>query len=165
MIDKLRYQIQTRRHFEPHKQNQVSKDDLVKILKGEVRNPHKMKRPNSTTDYGYFIICNIDLDNLQEEKERKVEGGMIDNLFYKSQWFGQFKVESKSSIVIPNEIEINFRPKRGLALVGERKDSVWSGGGFYQCDKNLGERILTSNISLNTMVELVREIRTIYKLH
>jgi hypothetical protein len=158
MIDELRYQIQTRRYFEPQKQNYVDKNNLVKILKGEVRNPHKMRRPNSTTDYGYFIICNIELDNLHEEKERKFDSGMIDELFYKSQWFGQFEVESESSIIIPNEVEIDISPKRNLAIASERKGSVWSGGGFYQCDKNWGERILTSDVSLNEMLELVKEV-------
>lgn len=154
--DKLKYSIKTLGYLEPYQQTHITRKDLIKILEGKVRNPHAIKG-FSDTDYAYFIICNNNLQELQERKERQFKSGVIDTLFYKSQWFGQFTVESESSIIIPNKTEINFNPFESRAIVSKRNTPAWSSEGFYQYDKNLGERILTSDIPLTEMLELVKE--------
>lgn len=158
MFDKIRYQIKTYNYFEPYDETTVDSDDLLKILRGKVRNPHTLENPKSTTDYGYFVICNVGIGKLQGTKERKFECSMIEDIFYKSQWFGQFECDSGSSIVIPNKYEIHLSSDNNLAFVSERTDCVWYGGGFYQCDKNDGDRILTTDVSLDEMVGLVKKV-------
>ncbi|MBT4936724.1 hypothetical protein HON22_02290 [Candidatus Peregrinibacteria bacterium] len=156
IMQELKYKIKTQNYFEPYNQNYINREDLAKVLRGEVRNPHKIERIGSHTDYAYFIICNTGLSELKEEKERKFNGNMID-FFYNSQWFGQFTVDSGLSIIIPNAIEINCDPIKNYAITSKREDPAWSKEGFYQCDKNWNEKILTSNVTLNEMITLVRD--------
>lgn len=157
MLEKIKYKFSTKNYFEPREKNTVNSADLLKILSGEVRNPHKLIKPKTTTDYAYFIVSSAGLPELELDIERRFKSEEIDNIFYKSQWFGQFTCESSSEIVIPNRHVIGFDNK-GNVLAQPRTDCVWNGGGFFQGDKNYSTKILVSNVNLDGMLKLVRQI-------
>jgi len=173
-FEKEQYYLQTINYFNPHEECFVSEEDFIKILKGNVTNPHKLNNPKTTTDYDYFIISNQGLEELNEKRKRKFEGNMVMkkslfrsddedpnlNLCYRSQWFGLFSVESDSSIIIPNQIEFIFNSKRKMAIKQEKKTSAWNGGGRYQLDKNEGTNLLISNLTQIEIENLMKEIYT-----
>ncbi|MDH3352982.1 MAG: hypothetical protein OEL87_00865 [Nanoarchaeota archaeon] len=157
MLGGIKYRLSTRNYFKPSEKNMVGHSDLLKILEGEVRNPHRANNPKTTTDYAYFVVSNAGLPELELDIERRFKSEEIDSMFYKSQWFGQFTCESSSEIVIPNRHVIGFDNK-GNVLAQPRTDCVWNGGGFFQGDKNYSTRILVSNVNLDDMLKLVRQI-------
>jgi hypothetical protein len=162
-LDRLKYKYQTKNYFEPHIQTQVDESDLAKILQGQVINPRKIEKPNSTTDFSYFIICNNELNNSDETKKLKFDGDMIDDLFNVSEWFGLFKLEFGSGIVVPNEYQFKFSPKHKSIFKYRLQRSAWAGGGFYQADKNTGTKILTSNISKDNLIFMFESLYNIEK--
>jgi len=154
-INKLRreYQQETQEYFNPDKSTFISKDYLIKIFSGQVLNPNRQKNPESCPDYSYLVVCNIGLDELSEDKQHVFEGEYQD-LFMKSQWFACFSTGLESAITIPKRGQILFQPQIYIRTIQE--EFHFYAGSDFQYDHILDKKILTTDISLENMIKLLK---------
>jgi len=155
-FNKLRkeYKLQTQGYFEPQKFNFVSRDNLIKIFEEKVVNPNRIQNPEVCSAYSYLVVCNIGIDELNEDKEYRFETG-YDDLFMKSQWFAYFSTDLENAIAIPNKGQILFKPQTYVRNIQE--ESHFYGGSDFQFDKIVQERVLTTAVSLENMIVLLKE--------
>ncbi|PLW80394.1 hypothetical protein C0585_02890 [Candidatus Woesearchaeota archaeon] len=145
-------------YFEPDVTNKVYVKDFLKILNGNVKNPHHKKNPSSQTEYAYFIVSgNKELNDVIASNNHTFQNEFKD-LFYKSNWFGQFKINTESSIIVPYSIEILFNKDTAIAIEND-KNRFEGIGGSYQLDKHYKQKTLITDISLDEMIHLFRNVK------
>lgn len=127
--------------FDPLKALTVSKQDLAKIVSGKIKNPNK------GVDYAFFVAAT---DKLTEPRRVDSMDNAVD-FFYDCSWFGKFYCERDSRIVIPYSEVICFDPTNKLVVRENVKGNVWSGGGYFQLDKEFWDIVLPSKVSVDEM--------------
>lgn len=157
MLNKIRYKLKTRNYFHPEKYADVGEEEFMKILKGDVFNPH---HPNA--DYTYMVL-GVSKDsplNCWVGTEWGVNGYW--NAHENALWYGKFCCEHSSRIIIPGEIEINFNPNSrfsfGRASLESFKGKPWYGGGFMQLDKDLRNKVLVSDLSASKVIRCFNSV-------
>ena len=170
------YYINSKSFFDYKCKSLVDESDFEKILKGQIVNSSRFEGHN--VDCSFFLVSRIGLsafDNYTETKTFHKFPNIIDNEFYNSEWFGYFWDLSESHIVIPNEKWIQMKyndpinPKNVYSirhnqkiLIDDFKGSVWAGGGSFQYDKNLDDKVLVTDISVSRMKEIVKDVFSSY---
>lgn len=153
MLDNLRYKLKTRNYFHPEKSIEVAEEDFVKILKGEVFNPNF---PNA--DYAYMVVGVSKNSPLNSWAGQKWEVNSYENAHECALWYGKFCCEYSSRIIVPKKLEIDFNPHSNFPLgkfyIENFTGWPWAGGGFMQTDKDIFNRTLVSDLSIERVLDL-----------
>ena len=144
-----------RNYFNPEKTNEVVREDLVKILRGEV------------VDNIWYMVVSVPREHPFNSWAGQDFGSNGHDLCWEDNsvhWYGKFAVDQTSAIVVPKKLEIEFdykQPRRvGRVLVSElRRAPHWTGG-FLQSDKDCFTKTLVTDINRE---ELYSEVRRNFK--
>ena len=147
-----------RNHLDPSSNNVISLQDLVKIFEGRVSS-------KGLRDSAYFVICCNGIDQLNQEGIIRVENltNVVENVFDKSEWFGKFRVEGQSQIIIPGRYELLIDPQKKQIYLQATERAKYYGSGNLQLDKDLHARILRTDIGFEESRELVNSTCSSYK--
>ena len=154
--------------FRPSEAMHISIYEIKQILEGKVLGPDCTSKKKSLYDYSYFLVCNLGIDSLQEVKERDTSEficgkGFIDS-FYSTQWFGKLSIQRSSQVIFPEtkqildfQIKESLFPSMRLSICSDIQNNVWAGGGYMQTDKDLHQRLITTDVSAVEFKTLIRE--------
>lgn len=161
----------SKNYFKPEEVNTINRDDLVKIIKGEVQNSFKLENPYSKSGPNYLLFSHSILRHINDYDDvRKFSGDDL-NLFDHSDWFGLIDTmpSFNDSIIIPGAIEFEIFNKEPV-LLGEDnylghlhlrqiKGNIFGHQrGDYQLDKLWGTKLLFSTISVEELVDVFKEV-------
>jgi hypothetical protein len=134
--------------FDPKKAQIVTSRDLKNIFSGRIKNPHK------DVDYSFFLAGT---DKITEPQRVDSINNVVD-FFYGCEWFGKFYCKRDSRIVLPNSAVICFDPI-GKQVIGEKVEgNVWSGGGYFQLDKEVFDLIIPTVIPASEMLGVFNKV-------
>jgi hypothetical protein len=163
MIKNLLYKFKTRNYFNPKESIEVNEEDFMKILRGEVFNPHF---PNA--DYAYMVVGASKKSPLNSWAGQEWGSNGYENAHEEALWYGKFAIEHGGRIVIPfSSRQIDFNPcsqfRWARFRVSEFDVFPWRGGGFMQVDKDIFSRTLVSNLNIDAMEDLVGQVYSGHK--
>jgi hypothetical protein len=102
MFEKFKYLWETNGFFNPEKHDSVSRDEFLKILKGQIRNPLKLKKIDSG-EYSFMVVGiqqNVFLDHWASGKWG-ING--YSTAQKNSYWYMRVSSDGKSKIAIPSK--------------------------------------------------------------
>ncbi len=145
-------------YFEPYNETFVSRNNLHRILSGQVKNPHRVKNPDSKTGYSFFVVCNREIGELQETKTRKFGHDLDFDFFYNNncEWFARFCSVRESRIIVPNRYVLILDIEKEKALVDPSPESSLNSG-YLHYDHCINNRVLTTNVSLDALKGMLLE--------
>ncbi len=163
MFERIRYKRLAREYFRPSESTFVTSDDFLKVLKGEMFNPIRLENPKTSCDYGFMVVGVDKKSPINSWAGQKWGSNGYETSHSESWWYGKISAESSSRIIIPPRTQIDFHYKSNSYLGGKIHISTfeiepWSFGGFMQSDKDWGNRILVSNLSVEQVVNAVKQV-------
>lgn len=164
MFEKLKYRLKARNYFNPQKSLDVSMEDFLKILNGQVVNPIRLEDPGTRCGYCFMVVGVDEKSPLNSWAGRDWGANGYELAHENAKWYGKFNSEGMSRIIIPQKrVSVDFnqylKSRQGKIYIETFDIAPWRTGGFMQADKDLFNRkTLVSHLSARDISQAIRQV-------
>ena len=118
MFEKIKYKIKTKGYFNPElnagkPRVDISREDFLQILSGDIVNPDRLISPKMQTDYSFMLVGTPIGAPLNSWAGQKWGVDSFDNVQLYSDWYAKIYCENNDSyVVFPNQsLFFHFDPR------------------------------------------------------
>ena len=166
MFKELKYQWRTKDLFNPRSNVNVSQDQFLQILRGEVINPNMLPFSRRDGDYP-FMVVGVPEDNLLNSwagKEFGLEG--YKKAHDRVSWYARVSCEGESRVVFPSRnlfFNFDFHTKKSEKksyLTKHDLNFVLFGSDSHHVDKSL--KVLVSDLPEEKVLKYVGDYESLF---
>lgn len=164
MFEKWKYRRATRGFFNPDLNIDVSRNQFLQILSGDIINPYRLIDPKKTVDYSFMLLGVPEQSPLNSWAGQTWGSSGYENAHLYSDWYAKISCGSDSHVVFPKQKWVFYFDPRSNYSRGKKFDSVRDleialseGSSIIGLDRDL--KVLVSDIRSGEVLKYMRDFK------
>jgi len=164
MFEKWKYRRETRGFFNPDLNIDVSRNQLLQILSGDIVNPYRLSDPKKQVDYSFMLLGVQEQSPLNSWAGKKWSSSGYENAHLYSEWYAKISCSKDSHVVFPKQNLVFYFDPRSNYSWGKKFDSITDletalieGHPAISPERDL--KVLVSNLGSDEVLKYMRDFK------